>query len=324
MFFEDNPAQAPVWPGGDSIPVHIDIVSEDGPVQAPVGPDGDATPMHIDVVDENPLLKKTTNVDKSTSQPEHTNISIPLLEYLEPGHSVIKLYPAYQPTNPQKDNKKTQIVPEIAYYETITTNSEGTENISIKRPEHDNIDLHAMENDYQVHFDTDNLEEDPDFDIGNEDTADSSPPAKQPNRPIDLNINETTTQNNKNQLSHPIWEGCDDSCKKECSTKITTERRKEIWSGFWKLRYNERKAWLFHNIKRTTTARNTTGGHISRRQLTYSYYLKDGSGNNHTVCKIFLLTTLWYHPKNDKAIVTAMKSESVSAVTPARDKRGLH
>ena len=68
-----------------------------------------------------------------------------------------------------------------------------------------------MENDYQVHFDTDNLEEDPDFDIGNEDTADSSgdessasPPAKQPNRPIDLNINETTTQNNKNQLSHPI------------------------------------------------------------------------------------------------------------------------
>ena len=190
-----------------------------------------------------------------------------------------------------------------------------------------------MENDYQVHFDTDNLEEDPDFDIGNEDTAGSSgdessasPPAKQPNRPIDLNINETTTQNNKNQLFHPIREGCDDSCKKECSTKITTERRKEIWSGFWKLRYNEREAWLFHNIKRTTTARNTrpTGGHISRRQLTYSYYLKDGSGNNHTVCKIFLLTTLGYHLKNDKAIVTAMKSESVSAVTPARDKRGLH
>ena len=69
--------------------------------------------MHIDVVDENPLLKKTREplqpvikynkeryVDKSTSQPEHTNIAIPLLEYLEPGHSVIKLYPADQPTNP--------------------------------------------------------------------------------------------------------------------------------------------------------------------------------------------------------------------------------
>ena len=73
--------------------------------------------MHVDVVDENPSLKKTNeslqhatkynldiNFDESTSQPKHMNISIPLLEYLEPGHSVIKLHPADQSTQRHKSS----------------------------------------------------------------------------------------------------------------------------------------------------------------------------------------------------------------------------
>ena len=103
---------------------------------------------------------------------------------------------------------------------------------------------------------------------------------------------------------------------------IPQARREEIWNSYWNMSYNERKQWMFHNVERTERGRSTKE-HVSRRTCTYVYRLTDAEGVSHTVCKDFFLATLGYDRKNDKAVVTAFRTDP-GAVTPHRDKRGKH
>lgn len=57
--------------------------------------------------------------------------------------------------------------------------------------------------------------------------------------------------------------------------------------------------------------------------MTYAYHLKSDDGIVHDVCKSFFLTTLGYHSKNDRLVMTVMGS-SLSAVTSPKDRRSRH
>lgn len=132
----------------------------------------------------------------------------------------------------------------------------------------------------------------------------------------------TQTQRIHNaKAKHPMKQGCQ-KCAKDCSQHISQEKREEIWRSYWDLSYNEQKQWLFHNIKRGEIGRSTTK-HVSRRDASYTYTLKDSGGVAHVVCKTFFLETLGYHRKNDKPVVTALRN-AAEVVSPSTDRRGRH
>ena len=49
---------------------------------------------------------------------------------------------------------------------------------------------------------------------------------------------------------HPLRESCSNSYRLQYNTKISQFRRHQIWTAFWKLSYNERKALMFQCITR--------------------------------------------------------------------------
>ena len=49
---------------------------------------------------------------------------------------------------------------------------------------------------------------------------------------------------------HPLRESCSNSCRIQRNTKISQLQRHQIWTVFWKLSCNERKAFVFQCITR--------------------------------------------------------------------------
>ena len=89
---------------------------------------------------------------------------------------------------------------------------------------------------------------------------------------------------------HPLRESCSNSCQLQCNTKISQLRRYQIWIAFWKLSYNERKAFVFQCISRQYPKKIEK---LSSKSKPYSntYYSKDEFGADANVCKTFFLTT---------------------------------
>jgi hypothetical protein len=92
----------------------------------------------------------------------------------------------------------------------------------------------------------------------------------------------------KEHEKQPITDSCSEAnCRRKCTSKIPKERREVIWKSYWSLDYNQRKTWLFHNVERAEKVKPTTGAHVSRRNLTFTYKLKDSEGQKQSVCKTF-------------------------------------
>ena len=129
-------------------------------------------------------------------------------------------------------------------------------------------------------------------------------------------------RNDRQKSIPPLGKPCDEEkCSKKCSKNISESRRKVILDAYWGMTTNERRSWIFHQVSRGEKHRSTTGsGHTSRRNMTYTYHY----GRSHEVCKTFFLTSLEYHSKNDKPVMTALRSASLSEVASPRDKRGRH
>ena len=134
----------------------------------------------------------------------------------------------------------------------------------------------------------------------------------------------STEENGQTKLmNHVMQKACDrDLCKKKCAD-ITELDRMEIWEAFWKLKKDDRLAWVFYHVKTEKTKEQTVVGKQSRRNHTYRYYLTHTDGDVE-VCKVMFLTTLGYKKTNDRLIKTAMKYKHENNISAPKDMRGRH
>lgn len=64
------------------------------------------------------------------------------------------------------------------------------------------------------------------------------------------------------------------------------------------LQGQDRRSWMFYSVtKRTKT------GPESHRGRSFIYRLEDHKGEPRQVCKVFFLSSLGYHPKNDSLVI---------------------
>ncbi|XDV25699.1 hypothetical protein PO909_029572, partial [Leuciscus waleckii] len=120
-----------------------------------------------------------------------------------------------------------------------------------------------------------------------------------------------------------IGKPCGPQCRTKCIRKITEGQRMEIFGAYGKLTYPEKKHFIFRMISQQQTQRYTTGGPTQRKR-SYQYHLNDNLGQRQEVCKTMFLSTLGYHPKNDRLIVTVFGSATSSTLAPPQDRRGRH
>ncbi|XP_016427577.1 uncharacterized protein LOC107755335 isoform X2 [Sinocyclocheilus rhinocerous] len=124
-----------------------------------------------------------------------------------------------------------------------------------------------------------------------------------------------------NQWAPKMGKPCGPTCGKKCTEKIPHVRRKEIFDSYQDMSHSDKWAFVFHSVTQSLKTRLTTGG-PSRRNKTFQYHLNNSLGQPQDVCKTFYLTTLGYHPKNDRVIVSV--TGNTSGGVPPPDRRGRH
>ncbi|CAK6977523.1 hypothetical protein G5714_002724, partial [Scomber scombrus] len=109
----------------------------------------------------------------------------------------------------------------------------------------------------------------------------------------------------KRESLPPMKEPCGAKCRRRCTDHISEERRREVWNQYWEMKYTERRSWMFHSVTPLPTKRMNTGpeSHCGR---SFIYWLHDHKGGPRQVCKLFFLSTLGYHPKNDSLVISMM------------------
>ena len=134
-------------------------------------------------------------------------------------------------------------------------------------------------------------------------------------------------RNERDTISHGVKDGCGDACKMACNQKFTIEQRHQINKSFWELTLDERRKWVWSNVRQIKSKRTTTQGD-SRRGKTFQYQLRkvltEDDGSIVNVCKVFFLTTLGYNKRSDGVIMRILNSAPPEALSPAPDMRGKH
>jgi len=141
--------------------------------------------------------------------------------------------------------------------------------------------------------------------------------------------NEPVTVKKKKLKVAPSHPGapCNATCKRNCREKFSEERRQTLLDSYWAMNDKERRDWIFHNVTRREPKRITVtdANRESRRSLTLNYHLpNENMGDKEVVCKLFFLTTLGYHPKNDRMITSIMNGTPAEAITASKERRGRH
>lgn len=95
---------------------------------------------------------------------------------------------------------------------------------------------------------------------------------------------------------------------------------------YWKLTYTKKRSFVFHTVEKgpTATTCHVWGEKASRRARSLIYRLPDDHDVMQHVCKIFYLSTLGYHPKNDSLIFSVIGDDLSQALGPKEDMRGKH
>lgn len=119
----------------------------------------------------------------------------------------------------------------------------------------------------------------------------------------------------------PMREPYGAKCRRRCTDHISEERRREIWSQYWEMTYTERRSWMFYSVTPMPTKRITTGPE-SRRGRSFIYRLQNQKGEPRQVCKMFFLSSLGYHPKNDSLVISMMGKSNSRPLVPSKDQRG--
>ncbi|XP_051511635.1 uncharacterized protein LOC127416361 isoform X1 [Myxocyprinus asiaticus] len=174
---------------------------------------------------------------------------------------------------------------------------------------------------------------------------DSNIPARSESPPQALDLNNSLASEQKNCTAQwSVKDGCEEDddeicpikigslwgpqmapcgprCGKKCSEKIPYVRRKEIFDIYQDMSHSEKWTFVSHTVTQSLKKRLTTDG-PSRRSKTFQYHLNNSLGEPQDVCKPFYLTTLGYHPKNDRVIISVIGNPS--ATQPPQDRRGRH
>ncbi|CAH1103138.1 unnamed protein product [Psylliodes chrysocephalus] len=90
---------------------------------------------------------------------------------------------------------------------------------------------------------------------------------------------------------HRVVVSCHQNCKFKCTNAFSEEQRERINKEFWQLNLKEQKSFVMNSTECKIPSRKTEG---SKKNKTYTYFLKDISGIKMRVCKVFFLTTLGY------------------------------
>ena len=124
---------------------------------------------------------------------------------------------------------------------------------------------------------------------------------------------------------HPLRESCQSNCRLECNMKISHTRRQNIWSSFWKLSHNERRAFAYSCIARKKPQRvSNKTPREKKRNFSHIYQFKDEFGTNQNICKVFFLTTLGFKKSNDSVISNLWPESAMNDIAPKEDGRGKH
>lgn len=123
-----------------------------------------------------------------------------------------------------------------------------------------------------------------------------------------LNSRVLTQQqkSDRDKSKHPIRDLCLGKCKKNCN-KLTEERRREIWNGYWTLDYTSRRKWLSKHVELVPVKRKYVAATRPRTD-SRKFTLPDFDQTDICVCRLTFLNTLGY--TNDSVItelVHAMK-----------------
>ncbi|KAJ8346822.1 hypothetical protein SKAU_G00282230 [Synaphobranchus kaupii] len=92
---------------------------------------------------------------------------------------------------------------------------------------------------------------------------------------------------------------CGETCRKKCPEKISEERQSVVHRTYWTMTYMEKWTFIFTMVSQRAIKRHTAPV-PSRRGESLVYHLTDDLGRPQDICKAFFLTTLGYHPKNDR------------------------
>lgn len=121
---------------------------------------------------------------------------------------------------------------------------------------------------------------------------------------------------------HPVKPPCSEKCRRKCPKFIDMERQNQINQQFWKMANLGQRAFLLACFKRCAKQKKTFAGE-SRRGQSFKYCLNDIDGKEFIVCKTFLLSTLGFHPANDRILKSVRDTDS-TCITPKKDMRGRH
>ena len=133
-----------------------------------------------------------------------------------------------------------------------------------------------------------------------------------------------TKKGDKVKLAKAEKEACAETCKKQCTAKLTEEDRKKIHQDYWGLPNLERKRLFISKCVRTSKKnrerkREKVKGKRRDRQLSRSFqFIQPRTGEAITVCQKFFLNTL---DISEKAVRTVLKKTKPSGVLES-DQRG--
>jgi hypothetical protein len=126
----------------------------------------------------------------------------------------------------------------------------------------------------------------------------------------------------QHSMKHPPCRG--QSCRWHCCDIMPSEERHQLWGQFWSMPVDQRRLWLRSVFCRGPVAANTVAKEDSKKLRTsqIKWLLPAGSdGVVHQFCKGFVLTTLGWNAKSDKAVLNALKGDGIA---PPVDQRGRH
>lgn len=112
--------------------------------------------------------------------------------------------------------------------------------------------------------------------------------------------------------SNPCIRG---KCSRGCFD-ITEEKRVSLYNLYWALDAQSRRDWLVECSQTVPVKRRRTASLVSRRTLTYEYYINYGEKDNIKVCQKFLLNTLGITQRF--LLYTLSKSTGITVSKPGK------
>ena len=134
-------------------------------------------------------------------------------------------------------------------------------------------------------------------------SADNIEPAVTLTAEVDTDSIKSEANRIRTMKKHEILLPC--QCEKlKCSSNISEEERRRIWTHYWSLSYPYRKHWLKMNMSKKSIGRHTGTSAGKQKLVSWSYQL---AGKR--VCKSMFLRTLGY--TSDKVLTVTRMNDTI-------------